>query len=284
MSTILDSLKKSSDKRDGATNNSLGSFSFSNRNNPSKLTRYILPFILISLTSALLYWGYNYLYDESENPTVSNVTTNRDSNEIEPIEKISKNKKTNSNHSNATIVPEKIQRPATTDVRDKIKSIRAIKDQQEKDKNLVHLNRQNSSFVESNDNRISFDKENDNEQEVKEEAIKEQKQEQITQPTVKLSLPKGNQEKISTKQKNETEISKQDYLLIYQLPFSIRKDLPQIKLNIHVFDESPENRLVIINGTKFIIGDMIDDQVLIKDIVKTGVLLEFNNHEFLVPN
>ncbi len=282
MSTILDSLKKSSDKRDGATNNSLGSFSFSNRNNPSKLTRYILPFTLIVLTSALLYWGYTYLYDESKNPIVSNVTTKRDTNEIEPIEKISKNKKTNSNHSNAISASEKIQRPATTDVRDKIKSIRAIKDQQEKDKNLAHLNRQNSSFVESNDNRISFDKENDNEQEVKKEAIKEQKQ--ITQSTLKLSLPKGNQEKISTKQKNETEISKQDYLLIYQLPFSIRKDLPQIKLNIHVFDESPENRLVIINGTKFIIDDMIDDQVLIKDIVKTGVLLEFNNHEFLVPN
>ncbi|VAW42110.1 hypothetical protein MNBD_GAMMA01-2250, partial [hydrothermal vent metagenome] len=78
-------------------------------------------------------------------------------------------------------------------------------------------------------------------------------------------------------------VKQQKHLLIYQLPFSIRKDIPKFKLNIHIYDENPQNRLVVINGVKFVINDMIEEQVLVKDIIAEGILLEFNGQEFLVP-
>ena len=59
--------------------------------------------------------------------------------------------------------------------------------------------------------------------------------------------------------------------------------MPKIKLNIHVYDENPKNRIVVINGVRFAIGDLIEETVLVKDIVRSGVVLEMEDKEFLVP-
>ena len=75
----------------------------------------------------------------------------------------------------------------------------------------------------------------------------------------------------------------QDYLLIHQIDFEIRKNIPPIKLNIHIYDPDPANRMIIMNGVKFVTGDMIEELVKVKEIVKEGVVLEFENMRFLVP-
>jgi hypothetical protein len=82
---------------------------------------------------------------------------------------------------------------------------------------------------------------------------------------------------------NDYKVQEQQYQYVHQLPFSIRKDLPKFKLNVHIFDKDPENRVAIINGVRFYIDDMIEETVLLKDIVQQGVLLDFNGEEFLVP-
>ncbi|WP_223787289.1 general secretion pathway protein GspB [Marinicella meishanensis] len=75
----------------------------------------------------------------------------------------------------------------------------------------------------------------------------------------------------------------QDYLLIHQIDFAIRKNIPPIKLNIHIFDPDPDKRMVILNGVKFLTGDVIEELVTVDEIVKEGVVLKFENIRFLVP-
>jgi hypothetical protein len=76
---------------------------------------------------------------------------------------------------------------------------------------------------------------------------------------------------------------KQDYLLVHQIDFEIRKNIPPIKLNIHIFDPDPENRMVILNGIKYATGDIIEELVTVGEINQEGVVLEFEGIKFLIP-
>ena len=76
---------------------------------------------------------------------------------------------------------------------------------------------------------------------------------------------------------------KQQHLLLHQLDFEIRKSIPPVKLNIHIYDPEPENRMVIINGVKFITGDVIEEAITVQEINQQGVVLEFGGTTFLIP-
>ncbi len=76
---------------------------------------------------------------------------------------------------------------------------------------------------------------------------------------------------------------KQDFLLVHQIDFEIRKNIPPIKLNIHIYDPEPENRMVILNGVKYTTGDSIEDLVTVEEINQDGVVLTFEGVKFLIP-
>ena len=76
---------------------------------------------------------------------------------------------------------------------------------------------------------------------------------------------------------------KQQHLMLHQLDFEIRKSIPPVKLNIHIYDPEPENRMVIINGVKFITGDVIEEAITVQEINQQGVVLEFSGTTFLIP-
>jgi len=76
---------------------------------------------------------------------------------------------------------------------------------------------------------------------------------------------------------------KQDYLYIHQLDFSIRKNIPNVKISIHIYDPEPDNRMLMIGGEKFAIGDNIEGILTVHDIVPEGVVLAFENIRFLLP-
>ncbi len=76
---------------------------------------------------------------------------------------------------------------------------------------------------------------------------------------------------------------KQDYLLVHQIDFEIRKNIPPIKLTVHIYDPEPENRMILLNGAKYSVGDVIEEVITVEDIVKEGVVLSFQDNKFLIP-
>ena len=76
---------------------------------------------------------------------------------------------------------------------------------------------------------------------------------------------------------------KQDFLLIHQIDYAIRKDIPEIKINIHIYDPEPDNRMVLINGERYNIGDTISESVDITDIVQEGIVVTYQDIKFLIP-
>ncbi|WP_395377638.1 general secretion pathway protein GspB [Marinicella sp. W31] len=80
-----------------------------------------------------------------------------------------------------------------------------------------------------------------------------------------------------------TQTTTRDYKFVYELPFSVRKNLPEIKLNIHVFDPDPKNRMAVINGLRYAAGDLIDEIVKVQDVTQDGVVLEYEGQIFMLP-
>ncbi|MDC8014064.1 general secretion pathway protein GspB [Tahibacter soli] len=71
--------------------------------------------------------------------------------------------------------------------------------------------------------------------------------------------------------------------LYWQLPLNIRKDLPALKLSMHVYSPTPEQRFVVLNGNRQKEGDDLGADVRLTEIRVDGAVLEFHGQRFLVP-
>ena len=71
--------------------------------------------------------------------------------------------------------------------------------------------------------------------------------------------------------------------LYWQLPLNIRKDLPALKLSMHVYSPTPDQRFIILNGNRQKEGDDLGADVRLAEIRIDGAVLEFHGQRFLVP-
>ncbi len=67
---------------------------------------------------------------------------------------------------------------------------------------------------------------------------------------------------------------------INELPSSVRDDLPEIKISGHVYFETPEDRLVIVNGRTAREGQTVASGLQIEEITKSGVIFIYDNRRF----
>jgi general secretion pathway protein B len=71
--------------------------------------------------------------------------------------------------------------------------------------------------------------------------------------------------------------------LYYELPLNVRKDLPQIALNMHVYAADPKQRFVVVDGERKAEGDTIKDNLFLREIRADGLVLEFRGQRFFFP-
>jgi general secretion pathway protein B len=72
-----------------------------------------------------------------------------------------------------------------------------------------------------------------------------------------------------------------EYLHVWELPLSVRRNLPELKLTIHVYSPEASERFVLINGERYGPGDAIGE-VEIVDIGREGAIVDFRSHRFLL--
>lgn len=68
-----------------------------------------------------------------------------------------------------------------------------------------------------------------------------------------------------------------------QLPVSIRKDLPEIHIDAHVYFKNPASRLASINGKMTREGYLLAPGLKVEEITTDGVVFSFRNYIFHVP-
>lgn len=69
---------------------------------------------------------------------------------------------------------------------------------------------------------------------------------------------------------------------IRDLPTSIQTTIPELNLAGHTYSDTPEKRMIIINGDILREGDRVSDMVKLIEITWTGVILDHNGEQFTV--
>ncbi len=73
-----------------------------------------------------------------------------------------------------------------------------------------------------------------------------------------------------------------EYLRQWELPLTIRRDLPRLSLSIHVFSAEPAQRFVLINGERRVEGDALGQGARLVEIRREGAVVEFRDYRFLL--
>lgn len=92
----------------------------------------------------------------------------------------------------------------------------------------------------------------------------------------------GNDAKVVNPPPAPTQARPDGLKLMWELPLVTRRELPEIKVSMHVFAKDPAQRFVIINGERHAQGDDIDGMTL-AEIRADGVVFEHDGVRFLYP-
>ena len=68
----------------------------------------------------------------------------------------------------------------------------------------------------------------------------------------------------------------------WELPDSVRANVPEIKFSVLVYAANPSDRFVLINGERLLEGDNTGSDLLVKEIRRDDVLFSYRKYQFLV--
>ncbi len=73
-----------------------------------------------------------------------------------------------------------------------------------------------------------------------------------------------------------------EFLRSWELPLAVRRELPELRLSIHVFSPQAQDRFVLINGERRLEGDDLGGGASLVEIRREGVLVRFRDYSFLL--
>lgn len=68
----------------------------------------------------------------------------------------------------------------------------------------------------------------------------------------------------------------------WELPDSVRNGVPEIKFSVLVYADNPNNRFVLVNGTRLVEGDALKPGVVVEEIRRNGVIFSYRMYRFFV--
>ncbi len=73
-----------------------------------------------------------------------------------------------------------------------------------------------------------------------------------------------------------------EYVRAWELPLSIRRNMPELRLTIHVYSADEAQRFVLVNGERFVVGDQLGQGARLVDIRREGAVVDFRDYRFLL--
>ena len=75
---------------------------------------------------------------------------------------------------------------------------------------------------------------------------------------------------------------KKDYPLLSELPRDFQRELPTLNINVFVYSKVPEDRFVIVNMSRYVAGQKIDDGPQILEIRADSLALNYQGKNFRI--
>jgi general secretion pathway protein B len=85
-----------------------------------------------------------------------------------------------------------------------------------------------------------------------------------------------------TQAKKDSGPAKPQAISYWELPDSIRTDVPEFKFSVLVYSVLPADRFVLINGQRLREGDSVQPGVVVEEIRLDGVIFSYRLYRFLV--
>ncbi|MEO5627113.1 MAG: general secretion pathway protein GspB [Dokdonella sp.] len=70
---------------------------------------------------------------------------------------------------------------------------------------------------------------------------------------------------------------------VWELPYAMRKDLPELALTMHVYSDDPHKRFVVIKGDRHVEGDDVGGGLILAEIRPDCLVLELKGKRFTYP-
>lgn len=103
---------------------------------------------------------------------------------------------------------------------------------------------------------------------------------------LKLDNTVGNVESTANKQAEPEKqasistVQEESTVLISDIPDEVRKNIPNIAFEGHVYSSTVERRSVMINGKQMREGDAIGSSLVLREITPLGAEFEFKGYRF----
>jgi len=68
----------------------------------------------------------------------------------------------------------------------------------------------------------------------------------------------------------------------WQIPQALRDDMPELKINVLVYAEKPEDRFLLINGQRLVEKEELTDGIVLDEIRRDGAVFRYKKYRFLV--
>lgn len=107
----------------------------------------------------------------------------------------------------------------------------------------------------------------------------------ITKPPAKeqdveLSVPET--QPITEEAYIAPEIVQQGIPFLSELPSSFRRTVPDLKINVFVYTEKPDDRFIMVNMQKYQVGQQLESGIMIKEIREDSLVVEYKNKIFKI--
>ncbi|MCB1581726.1 MAG: general secretion pathway protein GspB [Marinicella sp.] len=285
MSSIIDALKKSDQNRNNEQTAGVNNISFSD-NPPPKSRRgfWLLVTFLLIVAGGVYAWQQGWHYQLKAYLTQNDSTATEPQADLKPVRQNKASAKPA--NSSQTTQPKsstgnQLTPPKQSDIKAKSEQIQKEKLTQNAPDELKTISKNNRSTKPlKSTHEASVNADNS---ELTQHKPKQTKQDNDLVVKKAEPTPSSDSDSVTVKKKPLEPTLKQDYLLLHQIDFAIRKNIPPVKINIHIYDPDPENRMVLINGERYNIGDSIGDVLTVSDIVKEGIVVSYENLRFLIP-
>ncbi len=78
------------------------------------------------------------------------------------------------------------------------------------------------------------------------------------------------------------EPAKSNTVRVNELPNSVRKQIPEISISMQVYSADPDSRFAIINGKRYVESDRIAQNLILAEILRQGVILQYRQYRILI--
>ena len=68
-----------------------------------------------------------------------------------------------------------------------------------------------------------------------------------------------------------------------ELPAETRAEMPEIKIGVHLYSDTPASRRASINGRLMREGQAIDKDLVLVEIIRQGAIFSFRGRKFTMP-